>query len=56
MQGAYAYPLFESTGIGSNFIWKDQPFSYKGGSQKINKDPPADYLYAYWMAKLAKII
>lgn len=56
MQGAYAYPLFEATGIGSNFIWKDQPFSYKGGSHKTHKDPPADYLYAYWMARLNNIL
>ncbi|MCM2349371.1 MAG: hypothetical protein NDI69_05065 [Bacteriovoracaceae bacterium] len=56
MQGAYAYPFFESTGIGSNFIWKDQPFSYKGGSSKLMKDPGADYLYTYWMAKLAGLI
>lgn len=56
MQGAYAYPLFESKGVGSNFVWKDQPFAYKGGSQKTLKDPPADYLYAFWMARLANIL
>ncbi len=56
MQGAYAYPLFESKGIGSNFVWKDQPFAYKSESQKSLKDPPADYLYAYWMARLANIL
>lgn len=56
MQGAYAYPFFETTGIGSNFVWKDQPFSFKGGSQKSMKDPGTDYLYTYWMAQLAGLI
>lgn len=55
MQGAYAYPFFESTGIGSNFVWKDQPFEIANGSQKTMRDPGTDYLYTYWLAKLAEI-
>lgn len=56
MQGAFAYPLFESSGIGSNFVWKDQPFEIRIGSQKTMRDPGADYLYTYWMAKSAGIL
>lgn len=56
MQGAYAYPLFESTGIGSNFVWKDQPFEITNGSQKTMRDPGADYLYTYWLAKTAGLL
>lgn len=56
MQGAYAYPLFESKGIGSNFIWKDQPFAIEGSTQKTRKDPPADYLYTYWLARLSGLV
>lgn len=56
MQGAYAYPHFESTGIGSNFVWKDQPFEITNGSQKTMRDPGADYLYTYWLAKMAALL
>lgn len=56
MQGAYAYPFFESKGIGSNFVWKDQPFNYKGSSEKFRKDPGADFLYTYWVARLAGLV
>ncbi len=51
IQGAYAYPLFESFGMYTNFIWKDQAFNYKGQSSKSIKAPGSDYLYMYWMMK-----
>ncbi len=56
IQGAYAYPLFESFGMGSNFIWKDQAFVYRGGSNKSIKAPGTDYLYSYWMARLGGLL
>ena len=56
IQGAYSYPLFESFGMGSTFIWKDQAFVYRGGSQKSIKAPGTDYLYTYWMARLGGLL
>ncbi|MGZ3790538.1 MAG: hypothetical protein ACXVLQ_18625, partial [Bacteriovorax sp.] len=56
MQGAYAYPLFESLGLGSNMIWKDQLYGYQGGSNKTFKASGADYLYTYWMSKLGGLL
>lgn len=55
-QGVDSYPLFESRGIGSTFIWKDHAFGYTSGSRKSMKAPGTDFLYSYWMAKLSGLI
>ena len=56
IQGAYSYPLFEANGMVSNFLWKDQAFNYRGGSNKSYKAPGSDYLYSYWMARLGGLL
>jgi len=40
----------------SNFIWKDHAFNFTGGSSKTNKAAGADYLFSYWMARMAGMI
>jgi len=55
-QGVDSYPLFEGQGMHSNFIWKDHAFSFTGGSSKTNKAAGADYLFSYWMARMAGMI
>jgi hypothetical protein len=52
-QGVDSYPLFEGLAFGSNFLWKDQAFVYQGESNKNTKQAGGDYLYTYWMARLA---
>lgn len=51
MQGVYQYPLFEGFGYGSNYIWKDGTFLFKGASQSNVIEPGTDYLFSYWMAR-----
>lgn len=51
----YMYPVFESSGISSNFIWKDHFFNFKGTANPYNSNPSVDFLYSYWMSQYAQL-
>lgn len=55
-QSVDSYPLFEGLGMGSNFIWKDPAFAYKGEVNKYLKSPGVDFLYTYWMGRYSGMI
>lgn len=50
------YPMFESSGLVSNFVWKDHFFDFEGYSSEDRGHPAVDYLFAYHLAKNAGLI
>lgn len=54
-QGLYDYPVFEKSGLDSNFLWKDDAFLFKGIHPKGIEYSGVDYLYGYWLARYARI-
>lgn len=50
-QGAYNYPLFELESWGSQYLWKENPFSSDANSDAKIIAYSADYLLVYWMGR-----
>ncbi|MBL6991234.1 MAG: hypothetical protein ISR65_15730 [Bacteriovoracaceae bacterium] len=55
-QAVEDFPLFQSLIFDTNFYWKDGPFSIKASGTALVKQPRADYLYAYWMARWSGLL
>lgn len=56
LQGAYAYPLFESSAWSSTYLWKDNPFSNRYGSNPSIQTFSSDYLLMYWASRSSGLI
>ncbi len=56
VEGAYAYPLFETQAWSTTYFWKDLPFSMYYGSNKYIKPFSSDYLMLYWASRSSGII
>lgn len=54
-QGAYAFPVFEMQAYSSSFLWSENPFDYTTKQAAGLEMSGVDYLYAYWLARLAGI-
>lgn len=52
-QGLYSYPLFELQAFSSSFLWKDSAFNFELASAQGYEQPGVDYLYTYWMGRMA---
>ncbi|MDD4974953.1 MAG: hypothetical protein PHY93_11415 [Bacteriovorax sp.] len=56
IEGAYAYPNFESIAWSSTYMWKDIPFNIYYGSNKNVKPFSSDYLMLYWASRSAGLL
>jgi hypothetical protein len=56
MQGAYMYPIFESTAWHSTYFWKDQAYHTQDSGQANRVSFSADYLVLYRVALDAGLI
>lgn len=54
-QGAINYPMFEGVGLHSDQLWKEA-FGLSGHGAIEGRWGRADYLHAYWMARLSGMI
>ncbi|MGZ3771629.1 MAG: hypothetical protein ACXVCP_18785 [Bdellovibrio sp.] len=55
-QSVDGYPLFETSGMGGDFIWNSSAFEYKGEFNGSVKYTGVDYLYTYWMGRYSGLI
>ena len=54
-QGAYQYPIFESSAIAEDLFWKGV-FDFRASGATLSGNGRIEYLHMYWMARLARLI